>query len=175
PGAGVHHSYQQNPWGGNITLFVDPTETRSARTYWDKGAAQFPNSFPLPDETTDWVAGGALDIGGFKTGTGRVDLTDGTSAHTYSYGYTDLTRAYNTSARHDSENAIKATNNERHWVRFPATTPGTTPGYLVIYDRLGSVSTTIEKRWLIHPPGHSTPTTRTMTISNYDSLVTNGT
>lgn len=175
PGNGAHGEYQENGWGGNTIIFPKPAETRSGRTYWDKGGMRPPSNVTPVTDATALFPNSTWDIGGLKTGTGRVDLTDGTAAHVYSYLYADLTRAYNSDTVADSENSSKISNFERQFVRFPPTIPGNTPGYTVIYDRTTTTSTAVEQRWLLHPAAHMTNTTKTMAISAYDSLVANGT
>lgn len=171
PGSGAHSTLQEQGWGGNTVVFPKPSETRGSIFYWDMGGARPSPSFSTADSTTDFVAGTQWDIGGFKTdGCGgacaRIDLNDDTATHKYSYVYTNLTRAYNSTLNHDSENSIKISNFERQLFRFPPTTPGTTPGYTWILDHYTTTGTDVEPRWQMYVGASTTPTTKTMTISN---------
>lgn len=173
PGAGAHNPYQESTWGKNQLIFPKPLETRGAIVQWDKGGMRPPrNATPTgaqPLSTAAWVPGSAYDLGGLKAGTGRVDLTDDTAAHRYSYVFADLTRSYNGVSRADHENSAKIVTYDRSLVRIPPVTPGTDPGYTIIVDRPVLTGTDVEPRWQLFPAAHTTPGTRTLTISGQSS------
>lgn len=181
-GSGAHSIIQENGWGCNTIVFPKPAETRSGRFYWDKGGMRPQPNFAVVSNLSSLVTGSQWDIGGLKSNTSRVDLTPGThsapsTTHSYSYVYTDISRAYNGTQNIDSENSSKISNFERQWVRFPATTPGTSPGFTVIYDRTTTTGTDVEPRWQVWPAANTTNTVKTMTISgstSTDTVTRNG-
>lgn len=175
PGAGAHSVLQEMTWGASMMAFPKPLETRAGRFSWDKGGARPPYNFSTPTQTTQWAVGSQWDIGGLKTsgctgGTSggpcaRIDLSDDTATHTYSYVYSDLSRAYNGTQNIDSENSAKISNYERQVARFIPPTPGTDPGFTVIYDRTTTTGTDVEPRWMLYPAATTSPTVNTMTIT----------
>lgn len=182
PGAGAHSIIQESGWGCNTIIFPKPTETRSGRSYWDKGGMRPQTNFSTTNNLSSLVVGSQWDIGGLKSNTSRVDLTPGThsspsTTHSYSYVYTDLSRAYNGTQNIDGENSSKISNFERQVVRFPPTTPGITPGFTITYDRVTTTGTDVEPRYQMWPAANTTNTTKTMTINgatSTDTVTRNG-
>lgn len=166
PGGGAHSPLQESGYGGATVIFPKPAETGGGLTNWDKGGARVPGNFSTPFGSSCWSTGTQWDIGGLKPDTGKVDLTDGTSTHAYSYIYADLSRAYNGPQNQDNENSSKVLNFERQLVRIPPASVGVSPGYTIIYDRTNTVSSAVEQRWLLYPAASTTIGAKTMTISN---------